>query len=526
MNRRILIKSTLSTLAACAAGCKRSIGEVPQLQSLSELCESLRAGYVTTTDLLKYFLSLNASVNRAGPMIRAVIDLNPDSRLIAERLDIHRSTGRSHGPLHGQLVLVKDNIDSADRLETTAGSLCMIGQKKPARDATVVTKLRAAGMLIAGKTNLSEWANMRSPESTSGWSPRGGVTRNPHKPTHSASGSSSGSAAAVAAGLVGAAIGTETNGSIVSPASACGIVGLKPTLGAVSRAGIIPITHWQDTAGPMTLTVQDAAMLMNAIAGTDELDPATGISGPARIPADYTALLKPEALHGVRLGVVRSMSGHNASVITLLERALEILRKAGAEIVEIPTLPNEKEMGPLSMSALLTEFRADLNTYLEARGARIKSLTQLIAYNKAHHGQEMPYFGQEFFEEADRRGTPEALAEAAQIRAKVRAMAGPDGIDSALATHRVDALVCATNDPPGPINLAHGDFNVRCASTPAAVAGYPHLTVPMGFVDGLPIGLSFMGTAWSDPQLLAYGHAFQVHGGSPKPLLPVGLRDL
>jgi amidase len=313
----------------------------------------------------------------------------------------------------------------------------------------------------------------------------------------------------VAAGLVAAAIGTETNGSIVSPASACGIVGLKPTVGLVSRAGIIPITQWQDTAGPMTLTVWDAALLLNVLAGVDEFDPHTGPAGQGRIAKDYTALLKAVALRGVRLGIVRPLCGKNPQVLAVLDTALEALRGAGAEIVEVPELPNEKIIGRLSMNAMITELRSDLNAYLAARGADVKSLADVIAFNNTHADEEMPHFKQEFFEEAERRGTPEAIAEANESRATARRLAGPEGIDATLEAHKLDALICATNDPTSLIDLPQGDPDVRCACTPAAVAGYPHLTVPMGFVDGLPVGLSFFGTAWAEPRLLAYGHAFE-----------------
>jgi amidase len=364
-------------------------------------------------------------------------------------------------------------------------------------------------MVILGKANLSEWANIRSPDSTSGWSARGGLTRNPHRPTHSASGSSSGSAAAVAAGFVPAAIGTETNGSIVSPASACGIVGLKPTVGLLSRAGIIPITQWQDTPGPMTLTCWDAALLLNAMAGADPRDPHT-LPAPAE-PADFAGLIHGGALRGVRLGILRSECGGHEGVLRVFDNACAILRGAGAALVEVAALPNKKEFGGLAWLAMLTELRADLNDYLEARGGRVRSLRELIGFNVEHRREEMAHFGQEFFEVAERRGTREAMEASMEARAVARRLAGPDGIDAVLRAHQLDALICPTNDPPGAIDLNRGDIDVRCASTPAAVAGYPHLTVPMGLVNGLPVGLSFMGAAWSEARLLAYGHAFERH---------------
>ena len=303
--------------------------------------------------------------------------------------------------------------------------------------------------------------------------------------------SSSGSAAAVAAGLAPAAIGTETNGSIVSPASACGIVGFKPTVGLISGSGIIPITHWQDTAGPMTLTVRDAATLMQVLA------------------ENFTVELKPDALKGARLGVVRSECGSNTQVLALFETALEKLRAAGAVIVDPVKLPNMRKAGGLSWQAMLIELRTDLNAYLEQRGGNVRSLAELIAFNELHRDAEMPHFGQEFFEEAERFGTPEIIAAGAAARDAARRLAGPEGIDAALQAHHLDALICPTNDPVGRIDLAHGDTDERVASTPAAVAGYPHLTVPLGFVDGLPVGFSFMGTAHADTRVLALGHAFE-----------------
>jgi amidase len=394
------------------------------------------------------------------------------------------------GLLHGLPVLIKDNIDTADAMHTTAGSLALRVQK-PAKDAALVTRLREAGAIILGKTNLSEWANIRSPNSTSGWSARGGLTRNPHRLTHSASGSSSGSAAAVAAGLAPAAIGTETNGSIISPASACGIVGFKPTVGLISGEGVIPITHHQDTAGPMTLTVRDAALLMQVLA------------------AGFTVELPRDALQGARLGVLRQQSGQQPQVLALFESALQKLREAGAVIVDSVELPHAREAGALSWKAMLIELRTDLNAYLEQRGGGVRSLAELIAFNEKHRDTEMPHFGQEFFERAEQLGAPEIIAAGQKARQRAQQLAGPEGIDAALEEHDLDALICPTNDPVGVINLKTGDTHERVVSTPAAVAGYPHLTVPLGLVDGLPVGFSFIGTAKADGRILALGHAFE-----------------
>ena len=480
MNRRRLLQSAAVVL--CPASCGQKHRAPPPFATLEELSTMLKARQTTPALLVEHCLERIAQIDKSGPRVNAVIELNPAVRSLAAVC--------KPGALHGLPILIKDNIETADALQTTAGSLALRGHK-PQQDAALVTRLREAGAIILGKTNLSEWANIRSPNSTSGWSARGGLTHNPHRLTHSASGSSSGSAAAVAAGLAPAAIGTETNGSIVSPASACGIVGFKPTVGLISGSGIIPITHWQDTAGPMTLTVRDAALLMQVLA------------------ANFIVELKPNALKGVRLGVARGQCGKNPQVLALFEAALEQLRAAGAVIVDPVKLPNMREAGALAWEAMLIELRTELNAYLEQRGGDVRSLAELIAFNEQHRESEMPHFGQEFFEESEQLGTPEIVAAGAAAREKARRLAGPEGIDAALQAHQLDALICPTNDPVGRIDLAHGDTNERVASTPAAVAGSPHLTVPLGFVDGLPLGFSFMGTAHSDARILALGQAFE-----------------
>ncbi len=434
-----------------------------------------------------------AELDQQGPALRAVIELNPDARSIAAEL----ASKPALSALHGQAILIKDNIDTADAMHTTAGSLALLSSK-PREDAAIVQRLREAGLVILGKTNLSEWANIRSPKSTSGWSARGGLTRNPHRLLFNTSGSSSGSAAAVAAGYTSLAIGTETNGSIVSPASACGIVGFKPTLGLVSQRGIIPITHHQDTAGPMTRTVREAAQLIKVI------------SDPQVMKAHALSFSLPnEGLRGKRLGVLRSMAGSNPEVLAVFEEAVQAMRDAGATIVDPVTLPNQKECARASWMALFVELRMDLNAYLQARGGEVKSLAEVIAFNEQHREQEMPHFGQEFFEQADTMGSAHDIATAAEARKAAKQLAGPEGIDAALKEHRLDALICPTNDPIHRTDFTKGDTNGRGCSTPAAVAGYPHLTVPMGFTDDLPLGLSFMGTAWSDEQMLAMGLAFE-----------------
>ncbi len=492
MKRRLFIGSALVTLA----GCRREEDILPtEGVTVADLATRLREGRVSAERVLEHYLARIQALDRAGPELRSILEVNPDVR---------RPGGA--GPLRGIPILIKDNIETADAMETTAGSLALLGAPKPAQDATVVKRLREAGAVILGKTNLSEWANIRSPSSTSGWSARGGLTLNPHNLAHTASGSSSGSAVAVAAGLCAAAVGTETNGSIVSPASACGIVGLKPTLGLISRAGIIPVTHWQDTAGPMTQTVRDAALLLNVLAGTDARDAATA---QARVAKDYSFTLGPDGLKGRRLGVLTSLSGRHREVRQLFDHTLQRLEEAGAVLVRDVEIPLHREASSAAWVAMLTEFRQDLNAYLAERGGRVKSLAELIAYNEEYRDQEMAHFNQEFFIEAETRQTPEHLAKAEELRALATRLAGPEGLDAALKQHGVDALICPTNDPAGRIDLELGDANVRVFSTQAAVAGYPHLTVPMGLAEGLPVGLSFIGPAWSEVRLLEMGHAFE-----------------
>jgi len=496
MRRRHLLQSSavLATLGACKKQPTISPSKSPR--SMAEIIDLIRSGDATAESFIDDYHQRISTLDRAGPELRAVIEL------------LSKLPKLSAGSLHGAPILIKDNIETADGMLTTAGSLALVDAPQPKRDAFIVRRLREAGALIFGKTNLSEWANIRSHDSTSGWSARGGLTRNPRRPTHNASGSSSGSAAAVAADLCAAAIGTETNGSIVSPASACGIVGLKPTVGKLSRTGIIPITHWQDTAGPMTRTVRDAALLMDVLSAHDPED-AQSTLPPEGAVTGHTTLFKPEALRGKRLGIARDHCGKHAGVLTQFDLALEVLRKAGAVIVDDVEIPNHRIAGGLSWQAMQTEFRADINAYLKQRGGKVQSLADLIAFNEAHRAEEMPHFGQDIFEEAEERGTPEAIAEAAEARAEARRLAGPEGIDATLAAHQLDALICPTNDPAERIDLASGDEDTRVFSTPAAVAGYPHLTVPMGEADGMPVGLSFVGPAWSEALLLALGDAFE-----------------
>ncbi len=464
----------------------------------------IQKGKLSPMEWLKQGLSAIALKDRQGDELRAILELHPAPDRLVKALPA--------GALHGAPILLKDNIETADGMLTTAGSLALLDAPLPQQDAFLVQKLRAAGAVIFGKTNLSEWANIRSPHSTSGWSARGGLTRNPHNPTHTASGSSSGSAAAVAAGFCAAAIGTETNGSIVSPASACGIVGLKPTVGSISRSGIIPISRWQDTPGPMTRTVRDAALIMDVIAAPDPSDPFS-TAFTQRPIRSYLQDFASDALRGRRLGIVRDLCGTHPEVLKVFEQTVELLKTAGAEIMDGIKLSHVEEAASWAWQAMITEFRVDLNLYLKRRGSRIDSLAALIAFNQEHREQEMPYFGQEFFEIAEHLDSPSDLAQAKAARTLASRLAGPDGIEDALQRHALDALICPTNDPAGLLNLDEGDTNTRVASSPAAVAGYPHLTLPMGHAQGMPIGFSFIGKAWSEPQLLAMADALEAKLG-------------
>lgn len=437
--------------------------------------------------------------------LRAVIERNPDALSHAEALE---RQGRGRGPLHGAPVLIKDNIATADRMSTTAGSLALIGSRPP-RDAFIVERLRQAGAVILGKTNLSEWANFRSVRASSGWSARGGQTRNPYALDRSPAGSSSGSAVAVAADLCAMAVGTETVGSIVAPASMNGIVGLKPTLGLVSRSGIVPIARSFDTAGPMARTVREAALLLGVLAGADPRDPATA-AGADRAHPDYTRFLDPRGLRGARLGIPRTFFGFNAAVDRVMNDCISRMRGEGAEIIDPVEFPSPgKYFAPL-LPTLLYEFKADLNSYLSALGpaAPIHSLADLIDFNRRHRREEMPWFEQDIFESAEEKGplTEKSYLDALET---VRRLGRAEGIDAAITKDRLDALVAPTAGPAWMIDLVNGDHYTGGCAPPAAVAGYPHLTVPAGFVHGLPVGISFFGPAWSEPALLRIGYAFE-----------------
>jgi amidase len=447
----------------------------------------------------RYALERIESLN---PLLNAVIAVDPTALDQARALD----RGEPRGPLFGMPILIKDNIETAGPLPTTAGSLAL-ADNVTGRDAPLVARLRAAGAVIVGKANLSEWANIRSNDSISGWSALGGQTRNPYALNRNPCGSSSGSAVAVAAGMVPAAIGTETDGSITCPAAINGIVGFKPTVGLVSRTHVVPISHSQDTPGPMTLTVRDAALIMNAIAGSDPADPATGEADARR--EDYTARLRSDALRGVRLGVMRFASGFGTD--EAFEQALATLRAQGAELIEIREFQGRSDIGRNEIIVLLAELKHDLNLYLATLPStvRTRTLADLIAFNREHAGVEMPLFGQDLFERAEASGGLDAAYR--EARETSLRLAGREGIDRLLREHRVVALVGPTRSAAWMIDAVHGDQSPGGgAGSLAAVAGYPHLTVPMGQVRGLPVGLSFIGARWSDALVLSLGHAFEL----------------
>jgi amidase len=485
--------------------------------TIDELQAQMTARTLTARALTAAYLARIEEIDRNGPRLNAIIELNPDALALAEALDAERRAGRVRGPLHGIPVLIKDNIATADRMETTAGSLALVGARPP-REAFVVTRLRAAGAVILGKTNLSEWANFRGERSVSGWSARGGQTRNPYALDRTPSGSSSGSAVAVAANLCVAAVGTETNGSIVSPASVGGVVGVKPTVGLASRTGIIPIAASFDTAGPMTRTVRDAALVLAALAGVDPGDAATQ-SIPAKLAEQIGARPAPGALRGARLGlIVAGAAGARPHLGSALAAALAALQAAGAEVIAMGEFPGLAASGPARIDVMLYEMKAGLNAYFAGLGpaARVKTLADVIAFNDENRAQEQPLFGQQYFLRAQAKGplTEPAYREAL---ARCHRIARTEGIDALMDQHRLDALVTLTTGPAGLLVPAPGGDPVfgpkgpggGGGSTPAAMAGYPSVTVPMAQISGLPVGLLFYGRAWSEVRLLALAADFE-----------------
>ena len=530
ISRRGFVGSTLA--AAAALGCGKldaaadaqigvaatQAGKQPQAPSfaleeltIDELQSRLRSGQDTAESLVRHYLTQIDSIDQRGPAINAVIELNPDAFAIAKLRDDERKAGKTRGPLHGIPVLIKDNIDTADRMHTSAGSLALAAHVA-AKDSWVAERLRAAGAVIIGKTNLSEWANFRSTHSSSGWSGRGGQTRNPYALDRSPSGSSSGSGAATTANCCAVAVGTETDGSVTSPSAASALVGIKPTVGLISRAGIIPIAHTQDTAGPMARTVRDAAILLGALSGVDPRDSATRASA-GHSQADYTKTLDKDGLRGARIGVARKRyTGYSPETDKVFAAALDLMRQHGATIVDPTDIETAGKTEDSEFELLLYEFKADLNAYLAGLepALGIKTLADVMAFNTKNAARELRYFGQEIMEQADKKG-PLTEKKYLDDLAKNRRLMGAQGIDATIAKYKLDAIVAPTQGPAWLIDLVNGDPGGGGGSftAPAAVAGYPHVTVPMGQVRGLPVGVSFVGRAWSEATLLRLAYAFE-----------------
>jgi amidase len=506
---RILLVGLLLGVSAAGVAPQRGADVFPFEAPIAELQERMTMGRVTARQITDAFLQRIDEIDRRGPELRSIIEINPDARSIADALDRERRERGPRGPLHGIPIVIKDNIDTGDRMLTTAGALALDGAPA-AIDAFVVARLRAAGAVILAKSNLSEWANFRSTRSTSGWSARGGLVKNPYALDRNACGSSSGSGVAVAASLAAAGVGTETDGSIVCPSAANGLVGIKPTVGLISRRGIVPISHTQDTAGPMARTVADAAALLAAMQGVDRADPASVASRPYAT-RDYRAALDANALRGARIGVARrKYFGYHAATDALIARAIADMQARGAVIVDPADIATADRLDACEMPILLHEFKTDLNAYLAARGgtAKVHSLEELIAFNEREKAREMPYFGQELFVQAQR--TPGLMAPAYRAAlATCRRLSRAEGIDAVMRQHRLDALVAPTGSPAWKTDLVNGDHFLGASSTPAAVAGYPSITVPAGFVEGLPVGISFIGRAWTEPRLIALAYAYE-----------------
>jgi amidase len=473
-----------------------------------ELQDKMDSGVYSARAITEMYLARVVELARQGPALNAVLELNPDALAIADSLDAERKAKGARGPLHGIPVLLKDNIGTADRMMTTAGSLALAGSIAP-EDSFVARRLREAGAVILGKTNLSEWANFRSTNSTSGWSSRGGQTRNPYALDRNPCGSSSGSAVAVAANLCAVAIGTETDGSIICPAQANSIVGIKPTLGLVSRSGIIPIAHSQDTAGPMARTVSDAAVLLGALTGVDSRDPVTQESR-GKSYTDYTQFLEPNDIRGARIGVARNFFGFNEKVDRIMDACIGEMKRLGAEIVDPANVETAGELRDTEFEVLLYEFKTDLNNYLAGLGpdAPVHSLKEIIEFNERNREKVMPYFGQEIMLMAEEKGplTSEDYLEALQ---KNHRLSRAEGIDATLREHRLDAIVAPSGGPPWLTDLVNGDHHSDGSSSPAAVAGYPNITVPAGYIYGLPVGISFFGGAYQEPVLIKLAFAFE-----------------
>jgi amidase len=483
--------------------------------TIADLQAGVTSGKFTSRSLTEKYLARIEQIDRRGPAVNSVIEVNPDALAIAEALDKERKAKGSRGALHGIPVLIKDNIDTADRMQTTAGSLALVGSR-PARDAFVAQKLREAGAVILGKTNLSEWANIRSSHSVSGWSARGGLTRNPYALDRNPCGSSSGSGAAVGANLCALAVGTETDGSVVCPSSANGIVGIKPTLGLLSRSGIIPIAHSQDTPGPMARTVRDAAILLNVLAGADPRDSATAES-TGKASADYTRFLDPNGLRGSRIGVARKYFGFSDAVDGLMNTVMEEMKRQGAVLVDPADLESHGKFDDSEFTVLLYELKADLSAYLTSRpDAAVHSLKDVIEFNERNRDKEMQYFAQDVFIKAVAKGPLTSKEYLDALEANHR-LSRAEGIDGLMDKLHLDAIMAPTGSPAWLTDLVNGDHSGGGSSNAAAVAGYPDITVPAGFIAGLPVGLSFFGRAWSEPVLLKIAYGFEQATKARKP---------
>ena len=493
---RVIAQPSVTQIAA---------GQLDEI-SVAELQSRMRQQLLTSEKITAIYLARIESIDRSGPALRSVIELNPDALGIARALDTEFKAKGPRTPLHGMPVLIKDNIETGDNMQTTAGSLALVG-RPAANDSWVATRLRAAGAVILGKTNLSEWANFRSTHSTSGWSGRGGQTKNPYVLDRNPCGSSSGTGAAISSNLALLGVGTETDGSVVCPAAMCGIVGIKPTLGLISRAGIIPISHTQDTAGPMARTVRDAALLLGALVGIDPRDPITQESDGKSF-SDYTRFCDINGLRGARVGIARQYFTIGPAVTAVMEECIALMKQAGAVVVDPVEFPTLEPWRDSEFTVLLYEFKADLNAYLAARGGTVKSLEECIAFNKTHRTEEMPYFDQEIMEQAQAKGplTDKAYLDAIASDYK---LARKEGIDAIVAKNNLDAIIGPTAGPAWVTDWIDGDHADSGCASPPAVAGYPHITVPAGFYFGLPLGISFFGAAWSEPKLIKIAYAFE-----------------
>ena len=521
MNRRKFVRSGLisgmglASVRALAEDKPKGRGAVappPSFEldelTIDDLQKGLGSGKYTSQTLTQKYLDRVEDIDQRGPTIKSVIEKNPDAPAIATALDNERKAGRVRGNLHGIPVVIKDNIDTHDRMMTTAGSLALAGSI-PLQDSSVAKKLRDAGAVIIAKTNLSEWANFRSSHSSSGWSGRGGQTRNPYVLDRNPCGSSSGTGAAIAANLAAIGVGTETDGSVVCPSNANSLVGIKPTLGLISRAGIVPIAHSQDTAGPMCRTVTDAAILLGALTGIDARDDATKASAGKSL-VDYTKSLDINGLKGARIGVHRKSFGFSDTVDKLMKDCLDIIKTRGATVVDPADIPTHGKFDDSELEVLLYEFKADLNAYLASLGPRapVKSLKEIIDFNEQYRDREMPYFGQDLLVKAQAKGplTDKAYRDAL---AKNQRLSRKEGIDFVMDKNKLDALIAPTGGPPWPTDWVNGDHFTGGYSSASAVAGYPHITVPAGYVYGLPVGISFFGRAWSEPVLIKFAYAFE-----------------